>query len=31
MNFIPHSYQRYAIEYIESHPIAAVLLDMGLG
>lgn len=31
MKFIPHSYQRYAVEYIESHPIAAVLLDMGLG
>ena len=31
MKFIPHVYQRYAIEYIESHPVAAVLLDMGLG
>jgi len=31
MKFIPHSYQRFAIEYIESNPIAAVLLDMGLG
>ena len=31
MKFIPHSYQRYAIEYIEKHAIAAVLLDMGLG
>lgn len=31
MKFIPHSYQRYAVKYIESHPIAAVLLDMGLG
>ncbi len=31
MKFIPHSYQKFAIEYIESHPIAAVLLDMGLG
>lgn len=31
MNFSPHNYQSYAIEYIESHPVAAVLLDMGLG
>lgn len=31
MKFIPHEYQKYAIEYIESHPISAVLLDMGLG
>jgi SNF2 family DNA or RNA helicase len=31
MNFEPHDYQRYAIDYIETHPVAAVLLDMGLG
>lgn len=31
MKFIPHDYQKYAVEYIERHPIAAVLLDMGLG
>lgn len=31
MNFSPHNYQSYAINYIETHPIAAVLLDMGLG
>lgn len=31
MKFMPHDYQKYAVEYIESHPIAAVLLDMGLG
>lgn len=31
MKFIPHDYQKYAVEYIESHPIAVVLLDMGLG
>lgn len=31
MNFKPHDYQAYAIDYIESHPVAAVLLDMGLG
>ena len=31
MKFVPHDYQAYAIEYIETHPVAAVLLDMGLG
>lgn len=31
MKFIPHDYQKYAVEYIESHPTAAILLDMGLG
>lgn len=31
MKFIPHYYQKYVIEYIEKHPISAVLLDMGLG
>lgn len=31
MNFKPHDYQSYAIDYIEQHPVAAVLLDMGLG
>ena len=31
MNFEPHDYQAYAIDYIETHPVAAVLLDMGLG
>lgn len=31
MKFIPHDYQRYTIDYIENHPIAAVFLDMGLG
>lgn len=31
MNFSPHDYQAYAIDYIKSHPAAAVLLDMGLG
>ena len=28
MNFSPHNYQAYAINYIETHPIAAVLLDI---
>ena len=31
MKYNPHDYQRYATEYIESHPVCAVLLDMGLG
>lgn len=31
MKYEPHDYQQYAIEYIRSHPVAAVLLDMGLG
>lgn len=31
MKYEPHNYQSYAIKYIEDHPIAAVLLDMGLG
>lgn len=31
MKFAPHDYQTYAINYIEAHPVAAVLLDMGLG
>ena len=31
MEFKPHNYQKAAIDFIESHPVAAVLLDMGLG
>ena len=31
MKYNPHDYQKYAIDFIISHPIAAVLLDMGLG
>lgn len=31
MKFVPHGYQRYAIEYIKNHPVTALLLDMGLG
>ena len=31
MKYNPHDYQRYATEYIKSHPACAVLLDMGLG
>ena len=31
MKYEPHEYQQYATEYIETHPVAAVLLDMGIG
>ena len=31
MRYSPHEYQKYATEYIEKHPIAAVFLNMGLG
>ena len=31
MLYRPHEYQRYAIDFIESHTISAVILDMGLG
>ena len=31
MKYNPHDYQRYAAEFIISHPVAALLLDMGLG
>ena len=31
MKYNPHDYQRYAAEFIIAHPVAALLLDMGLG
>lgn len=31
MDFKPHDYQNYAIEYIKEKPITAVFLSMGLG
>lgn len=31
MKFIPHDYQRFCTEYIKTHLIAALFLDMGLG
>ena len=31
MRYSPHEYQRYATEYIETHPVAAVFLACGLG
>nr|DAE05082.1 MAG TPA: hypothetical protein [Siphoviridae sp. ctvNP11] len=29
MMFKPHEYQEYCIEYIKTHPISALFLDMG--
>ena len=31
MRYSPHEYQSYVIDYIKTHPVAAVFLDMGLG
>ena len=31
MKYSPHEYQEYAIRFIEENPVAAVLLDMGMG
>lgn len=31
MEYKPHDYQKYATEFIMSHPVAAVILQMGLG
>ena len=31
MIYNPHNYQKYAIDFILEHPIAAILLDMGMG
>jgi len=31
MNFTPHAYQQYSIDYIIAHPTAALFLDCGLG
>ena len=31
MKYSPHEYQSHATEYIETHPVAAVLLMKGLG
>lgn len=31
MKFLPHDYQKYAVEYIKSHPVTALFLEMGLG
>ena len=31
MKYVPHDYQLYATEFILNHPVAAILLQMGLG
>lgn len=31
MKYNPHDYQKYCIDYILNHPVAAVFLDCGLG
>ena len=31
LNFLPHEYQQYAIDFIETHNRSVLLLDMGLG
>lgn len=31
MKYVPHDYQTYATEFIISHPVSGLLLDMGLG
>ena len=31
MEFKPHDYQEYCIQYVKTHPIAALFLTMGLG
>jgi SNF2 family DNA or RNA helicase len=31
MKYNPHNYQQYATNFIINHPVAAILLDMGLG
>lgn len=31
MKYKPHDYQKFAVDFIETHPEAAVLLECGLG
>jgi len=31
MKFIPHDYQQFAIDFLKKEPVAALILDMGLG
>lgn len=31
MEFVPMTYQQYAVDFIKDHKEAAVFLDMGLG
>ena len=30
MKFIPHDYQKYAIDFVKNNAISCLLLDMGL-
>ena len=31
MKYVPHAYQAFCINYIKTHPVSALFLDMGLG
>ena len=31
MKFMPHEYQQYCVDYIKTHSVSALFLDMGLG
>lgn len=31
MKYLPHAYQRYAIDFIKQHPQSVLMLDCGLG
>lgn len=31
MQFIPHEYQNYAVDFVENHPVCALIISMGLG
>ena len=31
MNYQPHEYQKHAIDFVETHKVSALLLDLGLG
>lgn len=31
MKFIPHDYQKYAIDFVKNNEVSCLLLDMGLG
>ena len=31
MKFIPHDYQKFATDFVLSHPYCGQILDMGLG
>ena len=31
MRYVAHDYQQYAIDFLVENPIAAILLDMGMG